>query len=78
MTSHARFKNFLNAGGLAILVGDGQLPNSGPETAVEAYYDYALTSYAQITADYQFVNNPAYNRDRGPVSVLGLRVHLQY
>ncbi len=73
-----RFKNFLNAGGLAILVGDGQLPNSGPETAVEAYYDYALTSYAQITADYQFVNNPAYNRDRGPVSVLGLRVHLQY
>ena len=44
-----RFKNFLNAGGLAILGGRWQLPNSGPETAVEAYYDYALTSYAQIT-----------------------------
>jgi high affinity Mn2+ porin len=73
-----RFKNFLNAGGLAILAGDGKLPNSGPETAVEAYYNYTLNPYAQITADYQFINNPAYDRDRGPVSILGLRIHLQY
>ena len=71
-------KNFLNAGGLGILVGDGQLPNSRPEQAVEAYYDYRVTSYAQVTADYQFVNDPAYNRDRGPVSILGLRLHAQY
>jgi len=28
--------------------------------------------------DYQFVHNPAYNRDRGPVSILGLRLHAQY
>jgi high affinity Mn2+ porin len=73
-----RFKNFLNAGGLAILAGDGKLPDSGPETAVEVYYDYALNSFAQITADYQFINNPAYDRDRGPVSILGMRIHLQY
>ena len=71
-------KNFLAAGGLGILVGDGQLPNSGPEQAVETYYSYGVTSWMQITADYQFINNPAYNRDRGPVSVLGLRLHAQY
>ena len=73
-----RDKNFLNAGGLGILVGDGKLPDSGPEQVVEAYYSYAVASFAHVTADYQFVNNPAYNRDRGPVSVLGARIHLQY
>jgi high affinity Mn2+ porin len=73
-----RFKNFLADGGLAILVGDGQLPNSGPETAWESYYSYALAPWAQITADYQFINHPAYNRDRGPVSILGARFHVQY
>ena len=73
-----RAKNFLNAGGLGILVGDGSLPLSGPEQAVETYYRYALASFAQVTADYQFVNNPGYDRLRGPVSVLGLRLHLQY
>jgi high affinity Mn2+ porin len=73
-----RDKNFLNAGGLGILVGDGALPSSGPEQIVEAYYSYSLASFAHVTADYQFVNNPAYNRDRGPVSVLAARLHLQY
>ena len=71
-------KNYLAAGGLGILVGDGKLPDSGPEQAVEAYYRYALTAHAQVTADYQFVNNPAYDRDRGPVSILGIRLHVQY
>ena len=73
-----RHKNFLAAGGLGILVGDGALPSSGPEQVVEGYYSYAVTSYAHVTADYQFVNNPAYDRDRGPVSILGARLHLQY
>jgi high affinity Mn2+ porin len=73
-----RAKNFFNAGGLGILVGDGSLPQSGPEQVVETYYRYALASYAQVTADYQFVNNPGYDRLRGPVSVLAVRVHVQY
>lgn len=73
-----RFKNYLALGGLGILVGDGELPDSGPETAIEAYYSISLASFAQVTADYQFVNNPAYDRDRGPVSILGARVHVQY
>ncbi len=73
-----RQKTYLAAGGLGILIGDGALRNSGPEQVVETYYSLALASFAHLTADYQFVNNPAYNRDRGPVSVLGVRLHFQY
>jgi high affinity Mn2+ porin len=72
------FKNYLNAGGLGILVGDGVLPNSGPENIVETYYSLAVTDWAKVTVDYQFIDNPAYNRDRGPVSVFGGRLHLQF
>jgi hypothetical protein len=45
------------------------LPNGGPEQILEAYYSVALFSFAHFTADYPFIKNPAYNRDRGPVSV---------
>jgi len=34
--------------------------------------------FTKFTLDYQLIVNPAYNRDRGPASVLGLRVHSQY
>ncbi len=73
-----RHKAYLAAGGLGILVGDGSLPSAGPEQVAEAYYRYAVTSHAQVTADYQFINNPAYDRERGPVSVLAVRLHIQY
>ena len=64
---------FLNAGGLGILVGDGQLPHPGAEKILETYYSLPFFS-ARLSFDYQFIANPAYNRDRGPVSVLGLRL----
>jgi high affinity Mn2+ porin len=69
---------FLNAGGLGILVGDGQLPNPGLEQIMEAYYSYALTAATKVTFDYQFIANPAYNTDRGPVNVFGGRFHAQF
>ena len=69
---------FLNAGGLGILVGDGMLPNPGPEEILEIYYSYALTSSVKLTADYQFINNPGYNTDRGPANVFAGRVHWQF
>ncbi len=68
---------YLNAGGLGILVGDGQLPNPGSERIIEAYYSFPVFA-SKVTLDYQLIANPAYNRDRGPVSVLGVRVHAQY
>jgi high affinity Mn2+ porin len=71
-------KLYLAAGGLGGIIGDGQLPNAGPEQILEAYYSVALFGFAHFTADYQFIKNPAYNRDRGPVSVFGLRLHIQH
>jgi high affinity Mn2+ porin len=68
---------FLNAGGLGILVGDGQLPHPGLEQIVEAYYQWPVYKW-HLTFDYQFVVNPAYNRDRGPVSVVGLRAQSEF
>jgi high affinity Mn2+ porin len=68
---------YLNAGGLGILVGDGKLPNPGSEKILETYYSFPVFS-SKVTLDYQLIVNPAYNRDRGPVSVLGVRVHIQY
>jgi Carbohydrate-selective porin, OprB family len=53
---------FLNAGGLGILVGDGQLPNYGSERIVETYYSFPVFAW-RMTFDYQFITNPAYNRD---------------
>jgi len=69
---------FFNAGGLGILVGDGQLPNPGLEKIFETYYSYALSDSTQLSADYQFIDNPAYNRDRGPVNVFAGRFHWQF
>jgi high affinity Mn2+ porin len=71
-------KRFLAAGGLGILAGDGALLHSGPEGILEAYYSLAAFSFAKLTADYQFIVNPAYNADRGPVSVFGVRLHAQF
>jgi len=71
-------KTYLAAGGDGILVGDGRLPHAGAETVMEAWYSLAVAKGLHATLDYQFVSNPAYNRDRGPVSILGLRLHAQY
>jgi high affinity Mn2+ porin len=71
-------ERFLNAGGIGIVVGDGRLPNPGPEEIIETYYDLAAFGSLHVSLDYQFVNNPAYNRDRGPVSIIAGRLHAQF
>jgi hypothetical protein len=60
------------------IIGDGQLPEAGPEQIIETYYSFAAFSFAKVTGDYQFVNNPACNRQRGPVSVFALHLHVEY
>ena len=70
-------EQFLNDGGLGILVGDGQLPHPGPEKIIETYYQLPI-SFVKLTIDYQFIDNPGYNRDRGPASVIGARLHSQF
>jgi high affinity Mn2+ porin len=68
---------YFAAGGLGILIGDGQL-NYRPEKILEAYYAYSLNKWATLTLDYQFIDNPGYNADRGPVSVFSGRLHAQF
>jgi high affinity Mn2+ porin len=70
-------ERFLNDGGLGILVGDGKLPHPGLEQILETYYAFPLFA-TTVTFDYQFIVNPAYNRDRGPVSVIGARLQMGF
>ncbi len=70
-------RDFLAAGGTGILLGDGRL-NYAPEKILELYYDAKLISFARLMFDYQFVNDPGYNADRGPVSAFSARLHLEY
>ena len=69
---------YLNAGGLGIVIGDGQLPHPGLEQIIETYYSYAISPSTKVSFDYQFVANPAYNTDRGPVNVFAGRFHWQF
>jgi high affinity Mn2+ porin len=70
-------RNYLALGGLGILIGDGKLPHYGTEDIIESYYRAPLTDWLSAGLDYQFIANPAYNRDRGPVSVIGAQLHAQ-
>jgi len=74
----AEREEYLNLGGLGILVGDGKLLHPGAEQILEAYYSVAARSWAQLSLDYQWVKNPAYNTDRGPVSIFAVRAHAQF
>lgn len=60
------------------MIGDGRLPRYGHETILETYYRAQVTAGVSAGLDYQFVANPAYARDRGPVSILGVRLHAQF
>jgi high affinity Mn2+ porin len=71
-------ERYLNAGGLGILVGDGRLPHPGPEQIIETYYSLSVLRAAHLSFDYQWINHPAYNRDRGPVSVVAVRLYAQF
>jgi high affinity Mn2+ porin len=70
-------RDFLAAGGLGPLIGDGAL-NYRPERVLETYYALALNKTFTFTADYQLLTNPAYNADRGPVSVFSGRLHGEF
>jgi high affinity Mn2+ porin len=70
-------RDFLAAGGLGPLIGDGRLPHYSLEKVVETYYDVEVTKYLHFALDYQFVADPAYNSDRGPINIFAARFHFQ-
>jgi high affinity Mn2+ porin len=74
----AGHKDYLAAGGYGFLIGDGRL-NYSPEMIAELYYKInAYQKKLWLSPDYQFILHPAYNADRGPVNVLGLRAHVEF
>lgn len=70
-------RDYLQAGGISFFIGDGAL-RYRPETIFEGYYNWNVGKQAWLTADYQHVANPAYNADRGPVEIFGMRLHFEY
>jgi high affinity Mn2+ porin len=70
-------RDFIAAGGLGVLIGDGAL-NYRHERILETYYAYALNKQLTLTGDYQLITNPAYNADRGPVHVFSGRLHGEF
>nr|WP_241671294.1 carbohydrate porin [Dankookia rubra] len=59
------------------MTGDGRLRYRA-ELAAEAYYRWRAAPGTDVTADLQVFGNPAYNADRGPVAVLGLRLRTAF
>ncbi|HEY6451215.1 MAG TPA: carbohydrate porin [Steroidobacteraceae bacterium] len=75
---------YLADGGSGFLLGDGHL-NYGREQILESYYriEYSWPArpgpiHWQLSPDFQFIENPGYNRDRGPVRFWGIRLHVEY
>ena len=70
-------RRYLALGGLGFLLGDGALAY-GREKIVEAFYNLALVRGIAIAPDLQFVDDPGYNRARGPVWVTSARLHFDF
>ena len=70
-------RRYFAAGGNGILIGDGKL-SYGTEQIVEATYALQINAHLNFALDYQHVNHPAYNRDRGPVSIYAVRAHVAF
>lgn len=71
-------EQYFNSGGAGILCGDGTLPHPASERILETYYSLSPLSWAHVSLDYQRVENPCYNTDRGPASIAAVRVHAQF
>lgn len=69
-------REFLAAGGTGVLAGDGAL-RYGWEQFFEVYYRLSIARGLSASVHYEFVANPAFNRDRGPVHVFGIRAHFE-
>jgi carbohydrate-selective porin OprB len=73
-----RHRQYLALGGLGFVLGDGAL-DYGPEKIMECYYNFPIPLNPGFfgAADVQYIDNPGYNRARGPVVVPGMRIHVE-
>lgn len=71
-------RDCLAAGGLGALIGDTKLPHYEHEALLEMYYHVQITKNVHLGIGYQFVANPGYNSDGGPVNIFAYRFHFQF
>jgi high affinity Mn2+ porin len=71
-------RDYFNAGGLGVLIGDGKLPHFGYENFTETFYNLAVYKALSFTLDYQLFFNPGYNTDKGPINVFSGRITLRF
>ena len=69
--------SYLKMGGIDGFIGDGTI-RYRPEQVLETYYSLNVNRHLWLTADAQRIVNPAYNADRGPVSLYGIRLHVEF
>ena len=70
-------RRYLEAGGIGFITGDGKL-DYRPEWLTEAYYDARVAPGVNMALGYSLIVNPAYNADRGPVSIFSLRLRTAF
>ena len=70
-------QNYLKYGGLGFLLGDGTL-DYGRENIVEGYYNWHAWRGLFFALDTQHIDDPGYNRARGPVWVFAVRGHVDF
>jgi hypothetical protein len=70
-------RKYLALGGTGFMLGDGGL-KYGRESVSETYYTAHVLGGLYLAAQISFVNNPGFNRDRGPIIVPGLRAHVDF
>jgi high affinity Mn2+ porin len=70
-------QTYLADGGTGFLLGDGRL-NYGRENIVETYYTAHVWRGIYVAPGLQHINDPGYNRDRGPVLVASFRLHVEF
>lgn len=77
-------REYLAAGGSGFTLGDGRL-NYAYEEVLEGYYraQWSWTAFTapirlQLSPEFQYIQNPGFNRDRGPVRIYSVRLHVEY
>ncbi|HTD90421.1 MAG TPA: carbohydrate porin, partial [Burkholderiales bacterium] len=70
-------RNYLAAGGLGFFIGDGRL-NYKRENIFETYYSANMGKFAWVSLGLQRIHHPAYNADRGPVTISSIRLHTEF
>ena len=68
---------YLAMGGIDGFIGDGNL-RQGAEGVFELFYSVNLLTAIWLAADYQFLWGPGFNTDRGPINIIGAKVHAEF